>query len=75
MDAARKLNVSPRKFWFVGRCMLDCCFTLSVDETSEPNDLCIICCGVSHYCYRSCSFSAIDHGPKPRPCSKSLFRT
>ena len=58
----------------VRRPLPDCCFTLFVDETSKPSDLCIVYCGVSYYCCRSCSFSAIDHGPKPRPCSKSVFR-
>ena len=42
--------------------MPDCCFTLFVDETSKPTDLCIVCFGVSYYCCRSSSFSAIDHG-------------
>ena len=51
------------RLWFVGRCMPDCCVTLFVDETSKPSELCIVCCRVSYYCYRSCSFSAIDHGP------------
>ena len=60
------------RLWFVGRCMMDCSITLFVDETSKLSELFIVCCGVSFYCYRSCSFSA-DHGPKPRPCSKSLF--
>ena len=46
----------------VRRPLPDCCFTLFVDETSKPSDLCIVCCGVSYYCCRSCSFSAIDHG-------------
>ena len=62
------------RLWFVGRCMPDYCFTLFVDETSKPGNLCIVCCGVSYYCYRSCSFSAIDYGPKPHLCSKLLFR-
>ena len=58
----------------VRRPLSDCCFTLFVNETSKLSDLCIVCCEVSYYCYRSCSFSGIDHGPKPRPCSKLLFR-
>ena len=58
----------------VRRPLPDCCFALFDDETSKPSDLCIVCCGVRYYCCRSCSFSAIDHGPKPRPCSKSIFR-
>ena len=42
-------------------------------QTSKSSNLCTVCCGDSYYCYRSCSFSAIDHGPKPHPCSNSLF--
>ena len=48
------------RLWFVGRCMPGCCVTLFVDEASKPSELCIVCCGVSYYCYRSCSFSAIE---------------
>ena len=49
------------RLWFV-RCMPDCCVTLFVDEASKPCELCIVCCGVSYYCCRSCSFSAIATG-------------
>ena len=74
------LNLFPARNQFapflalVHRPLPDCCFTPFVDETSKPSDLCIVCCGVSYYCYHSCSFSAIDHRSKPRQCSKLEFR-